>query len=431
MDVLFSGAAAVLMDDAGTVLRDAYVQVSEGKIISVGTERPEEFSGREIDCRGKVLMPGLVNAHTHVPMTLMRGYADGYDLQTWLNQYIFPAEARLDARAVRAGAALGLAEMIAAGVTSFSDMYYFCNEIIEETVAAGLKANISRGLVQFEPEFDPETHPACVELRNLVKTWHGYNNGQISIDACIHGEYTSHEAVWRYMADYAAECGLGVHVHLSETRAEQEGSLSRNGLTPAQALDQCGVWNTRATAAHCVWVTKEDIALLAERGVTAVHNPVSNLKLASGIAPVPEMLRAGLNVALGTDGVSSNNNHDLFEEIKLAATLHKGTGGDPKAVTATQALKMATMNGAAAQGRLTGRMIQGFDADLILLDFQRPHLVPCHDVLSNLVYAAGGSDVVMNMTAGNIIYENGTFHTIDLERVLWEVRHYAMRKVFG
>ncbi|MDD4715560.1 MAG: amidohydrolase [Oscillospiraceae bacterium] len=431
MDVLFSHADAVLMDDAGTVLKDAYVEVSGKQIRFVGTKRPEGFSGREIDCGGKVLMPGLVNAHTHVPMTLMRGYADGYDLQTWLNDYIFPAESRLDGRAVRAGTALGLAEMIASGITSFSDMYYFCDEIVEETVAAGLEANISRGMTNFTPEFDPKTHSGYLETRRLAEKWNGYQDGQIRIDASIHGEYTSGPALWRCMADYAMEQGLGMHVHLSETKAEQEECIARHQLTPAAVLDRYGVWNTRAIAAHCVFVTEEDIALLKERGVTAVHNPVSNLKLASGIAPVPRFLSAGLNVALGTDGVSSNNSHDLFEEIKLAAMLHKGVSHDPRAVTTLEALKMATVNGAAAQGRKAGKIAQGFAANLILLDFDRPHLAPCHDVLSHLVFAARGSDVVMNMTAGKIIYENGTFQTIDLERVLWEVRHYAMQKVFG
>ena len=430
MDILFSHATAVLMDRAGTVLNDAYVQVSGKQIVFVGTERPEAFSGREIDGTGKVLMPGLINSHTHIPMTLMRGYADGYDLQTWLNDYIFPAEARLDARAVRAGTALGLAEMIAAGITSFSDMYYFCDEIIEETVKAGLCANISRGITQFSPEFDPEMQAGCREMRNLVSKWHKYHDGQILVDVSIHGEYTSYDRVWRYLADYAAEHQLGMHVHCSETRSEHEGSLKRNGKTPAQALDQYGVWNTRAQAAHCVWVEPEDIALFAQKGVTVVHNPASNLKLGSGIAPVSAFLKAGINVALGTDGVSSNNNHDLWEEIKLAALLQKGVCQNAQAVSPLEALHMATANGAKAQGRNSGQIAPGC-ADLILVDFTHPNLIPCHDVISNLVYAARGSNVVVNMAGGTIIYENGVFHTIDLERIIWEVEHYALQTVFG
>lgn len=431
MDILFSHVAAILMDDMGTVWKDAYVQVSGKQIVFVGQARPDQFKGREIDGTGKVLMPGLVNAHTHIPMTLMRGYADGYDLQTWLNDYIFPAEARLDARAVRAGTALGLAEMIASGITSFSDMYYFCDEIIEETIKAGLCANISRGITQFSPDFDPEKSKACEEMRALVSKWHGYGDGQIQIDVSIHGEYTSYDQVWRYLADYAQAHQLGMHVHCSETKLEHLGSLERNGKTPAQTLDEYGVWNTRAIAAHCVWAEPDDIALFAQRGVTIAHNPVSNLKLGSGVAPVPAFLKAGVNVALGTDGVSSNNSHDLLEEVKLAAILHKGTALNPQVVSPMEALKMATVNGAKAQGRKSGKIETGYEANLILLDFGRPHLIPCHDVISNVVYAARGSDVVMNMAGGTIIYENGTFHTIDLEKVMWEVEHYAMQTVFG
>ena len=431
MEYLFSRVTAVLMDEPGRVLNDAYVQVSGNKIVFVGETKPEGFAGREIDGTGKVLLPGFVNAHTHVPMTLMRGYADGYDLQTWLNDYIFPAEARLDARAVRAGTVLGLAEMIASGITSFSDMYYFCDEIIEETVKAGLSANISRGITQFSPDFDPVQHAGCQEMRELVSKWHGYGDGQIQVDVSIHGEYTSYDRVWRYLAEYAAENRLGMHVHCSETKAEHQGSMERNGKTPAQALDAYGVWNTRATAAHGVWLEPEDIALFAERGVTVAHNPTSNLKLGSGIANVPTFLKAGLNVALGTDGVSSNNSHDMLEEIKLAALLGKGATLDPKAVSPMEALRMATTNGAKAQGRNTGQIAVGYDADLILLDLRRPHLIPCHDVASNIVYAARGSDVVMNMARGTIIYENGIFHTIDLEKTIWEVEHYALQTVFG
>ena len=431
MDILFSNVTALLMDEGGTVLKDAYVAVSGRQIAFVGQEKPQGFSGREIDGRGKVLMPGLINAHTHVPMTLLRGYADGYDLQTWLNQYIFPAEAKLDKRAVRAATSLGLAEMIAAGVTSFSDMYYFCDEIIEETIEAGLCANISRGVTHFSGDFDPATHPACQETRALAERWNGYSDGQIVVDVSIHGEYTSSERVWKYLADYAAENGLGMHVHLSETKAEHMECIQRHGKTPAQILDAYGVFHTRAQAAHCVWVEPEDIALLARRNVTVVHNPVSNLKLGSGIAPVRDFLSAGVDVALGTDGVSSNNSHDLFEEIKLAAILHNGTTLDPQAVSPLMALKMATVNGAKAQGRIAGQIKEGYDANLILLSMDRPHMIPCHNVLSNVVYAGRGSDVVMNMTAGKIIYENGSFLTIDMEKTLWEVEHYAMPKVFG
>lgn len=431
MDILFRNVTAVTMEDAQPVIKNAFVRVKDRVIASVETEAPADFSGRTIDGTGKVLMPGLVNAHTHIPMTLLRGYADGYNLQTWLNDYIFPAEARLDGRAVRAGAMLGLAEMIAGGTTSFSDMYYFCDEIAGAAAEVGIQANISRAVTCFEPDYRFETNPAGIELRELVAKWHDFDQGRIRIEASIHGEYTSYDKVWESVAGYAAEHGLGMHVHVSETRSEHEECIARHGKTPAQTLDDYGVWNTRALAAHCVWATPEDLALFAWKGVTVVHNPVSNQKLASGIAPVPAMLKAGVNVALGTDGVSSNNSHDMFEEMKSASLLHKVASLDPTAMSAWEVLKMATVNGSRAQGRNGGRIVPGCGADLILLDFDRPHLIPCHDVISNLVFAARGSDVVLTMVRGRVLYENGGFETIDLDAVMHEVRDYAVPKILG
>lgn len=431
MSTLLSHATALLMDQPGTVLSNAYVAVEGTQITYVGQERPQGAFSQEIDCQGNYLMPGLVNAHTHLPMTLLRGYGGGCDLQTWLNDYIFPAEAKLDGRAVRAGVGLALAELIAGGVTCVADMYYFCQEITEEVVAAGLSANIARGLTVFAPDFEFATNQACQELRELADTWHGYGQGQILVDACIHGEYTSYPAVWRAMAQYAQERGLGMHVHLSETKSEHEGCLERHGKTPAQVFEEAGLWNTRAIAAHCVWTTPEDWEILARRGVTAVHNPVSNLKLGSGVAPIPAMKQAGVRIALGTDGVSSNNSHDMFEEIKLAATLHNGVNLDPLAVSPLEALAMATREGAAALGRKTGVIAPGYTADLILLAADRPNLIPCHNLPDNLAYAARGGDVVMNMARGKVIYKDGTYLTLDMERILAEVKTYALPRLFS
>jgi len=421
------------MDAACTILPGAYVAVEGHRILSVGTSRPEGAFDQTLDGRGNVLLPGLVNAHTHVPMTLLRGYGDGHGLQDWLNNYIFPVEAKLDSRAVRAGTALGLAEMIAAGTTTIADMYYFCDDIAEETVAAGLNLNLARGTTVFTPDFDFATYPACVELRALRERWHGYGDGQVLVDACIHGEYTSCLApgFWSSVADYAAANGLGMHVHVSETLSEHEECIARHGKTPIQVLKEYGVWDVRAIAAHCVHTTPEDWAVMAEKRVSCVHNPSSNLKLGSGIAPISAMRKAGVNVALGTDGVSSNNSHDLFEAIKLAVLLQNGTARDPLALSAWEALRMATADGAKALGRRTGQIAPGYDADLILVDFSRPNLTPCHDVASNLVYAARGSDVVMNMARGKLIYKDGDFLTLDLDRIRREVSDYAIPKLFG
>ena len=431
--ILLHHCRALLMDEAATVLDDAFVVVEGETIASVTPTRPAGAFTQEIDCGGNVLMPGLVNAHTHIPMTLMRGYGGGCDLHTWLNDWIFPAEAKLDGRAVRAGAGLALAELIASGVTTIADMYMHTTHIAQAVLEAGISANLSCGGVYFGApgDFGPDTCKDCENQRILTEEFHGAGNGQILVDASVHGEYTSNVPLWQWMADYAQRKGLGMHVHVSETQSEHEGSLTRWGLTPFRILDRYGVWDTRAIAAHCVWTTEEDWAAMAEKGVTCVHNPVSNLKLGSGVAWIPAMKAAGVPIALGTDGVSSNNNQDMFEEMKFAAVLHNGVTRDPLALLPQDVLAMATREGAKALGRQTGRIAPGYVADLILVDFTRPHLTPCHSVMDNLVYAAHGSDVVMNMARGKIIYKDGTFLTLDLEKIQAEVKSYALPRLFG
>lgn len=431
--ILLYHCRALLMDEENTLLDPAYVVVEGERIASVSSTRPQGPFAQEIDCGGNVLMPGLVNAHTHIPMTLMRGYAGGCDLHTWLNDWIFPAEAKLDDRAVRAGADLALAELIAGGVTTIADMYMHTPAIAQAVLAAGISANLSCGGVYFGApgDFSPAACPDCDHQRQLTEEFHGAGNGQILVDASIHGEYTSNVPLWQWMADYAQRKGLGMHVHVSETQSEHEGSLTRWGLTPFRILDRYGVWDTRAIAAHCVWTTEDDWAGMAEKGVACVHNPVSNLKLGSGVAWIPAMKAAGVPIALGTDGVSSNNNQDMFEEMKFAAVLHNGVTHNPLALLPQDVLAMATREGAKALGRKTGRIAPGYVADLILVDFTRPHLTPCHSVMDNLVYAAHGSDVVMNMARGKIIYKDGTFLTLDLEKIQAEVKSYALPRLFG
>lgn len=424
---------ALCMDEADTLLDDAFVVVQGATIRSVGTERPAGTFAHEIDCRGNVLMPGLVNAHTHIPMTLLRGYGGGCDLQTWLNDWIFPAEAKLDDRAVKAGAGLALTELIASGVTTIADMYMHTPAIAETVLQAGISANLSCGGVYFgaPADFSPKTCNDCGNQIRLTEEWHGAGDGQILVDASIHAEYTSNVPLWQWMAQYAQDHKLGMHVHLSETQHEHEACQERWGLTPFGILDKFGVWNTRAIAAHCVWTTEEDWAGMAAKGVSCVHNPVSNLKLGSGVAWIPAMKKAGVNIALGTDGVSSNNNTDMFEEMKFAAVLHNGVQRDPLALLPKDVLAMATRDGAKALGRKTGQIAPGYTADLILVDFDRPALTPCHSVRDNLVYSANGSAVVMNMARGKVIYKDGAFLTLDLDQIKAEVKDYALPLLFG
>ncbi len=433
MNTLFYHVTAITMDENNPKLENGYVAVSGNKIAYLGQTRPAGEFDREIDCAGKVMMPGLVNAHTHLPMTLMRGYGGGCDLQTWLNDYIFPAEAKLDSRSVRAATALSLCELMANGVTTVADMYYFCEDIADEIVKSGLSGNLNRSLVAFAPLEKSEDLEGWQEMETLYQNWHGKNDGQILVDGGVHAEYTSfpNPALWGDVAKWANAHDAKLQIHLSETKSEHEDAISRHGMTPTATFAHYGLLDAPTICAHGVYLTEDDMKILAEKKATVVHNPVSNLKLASGVAPVPKMLELGVNVALGTDGVSSNNNHDLFEEIKLAAMLHGGISGDPTAITAHQALQMATVNGAKALGRDTGVVAEGKIADLILLDFQKASLTPCHDIEENLVFSARGSDVCLTMARGKVVYEDGVFHTMNLDEIQKEMAEYAMPLIFG
>ncbi|MBQ2445722.1 MAG: amidohydrolase [Oscillospiraceae bacterium] len=432
MDTLFSNVTVVTMDEELRVLFSAFVGVTEGKISYLSRKAPEEQPKEIINGEGMVLMPGLINCHTHLPMSPLRGYADDVDLQTWLNDYIFPREDRLDSRSVKAATLLSIAECLRFGTTSVSEMYYFCDDIAQAVAESGIKANISRAITHFGEDFDFEKDTRCQEMVELVDKWHNYDNGRIKIEASIHGEYTSHHEVWDAVAEYAINEGLGMHVHLSESKKEHEECKERHGLTPAQVFDCHKVFHAPAIAAHCVWLEPEDMTILAKRKTSAVHCPVSNLKLASGCADVTAMIKAGMNVALGTDSNASNNNLDMFEEIKAATLMAKGKSLDPTALPAQAVLMMATVCGARAQHREAecGMIKVGMDADLIMLDFTQPHLMPCHNVMSHLAYCVSGHDVVMTMVRGKILYAAGKYPTIDLEAVVRELADHVMPTMF-
>ena len=420
LDTLIKNVTAVTMDDEGHLYHDAYIAIKDGKITYIGTEAPQEQAEKVIDGRGMIAMPGLVNTHSHAAMSLMRGYADDYVLQEWLNDHVFPIEGKLVGDDVYWAMLWTQAEMLATGTIAYTDMYMHLPKMAEAAVDGGLYANISNGAMCFNPAgYCFDTDGVTAQNREVLERFHKADNGRVKLDVSIHAEYTSFPGLWQDFSAYAKENDLNMHIHLSETRAEHENCIAKYGKTPAAILAENGVFNTRATAAHCVWVSDADMDLLREKQVTVAHNPVSNLKLASGIAPVARMLEKGVNVALGTDGVCSNNNHDLFEEIKLAALLQKGVSGDPRLVPAQKALKMATRAGAFAQGREQeiGQLKEGFDASLILVDTGKPGLYPVHNPVSTLAYSARGGDVYLTMIRGEVLYENGLYTALDMERI--------------
>jgi len=430
VDILFSDIIVITMDEGRPVLLHGYVGIEGKKVSYVGEKPPSQPAARVISGSRRLLMPGLVNSHSHLPMAALRGYADDYRLQEWLFDHIFPAEGKLDERCIASSVRLGLAECIRFGVVSCTEMYFHLPAIAEAVLEAGTKANITNALLCLDMDkFDFEKDRSTMEVRDVLARYKGEE--RIIVDAGIHGEYTSGPAAWKESVAFAAENNLRIHLHLSETETEHNNCLKKYGKTPAQILSESGVFTRKATAAHCCWLSDGDMDLLAANGATAAHCPVSNLKLSSGIAPVTKMIARGVNVALGTDGACSNNSHDMFEEIKAAALLQKYTTGDPSALPAYEALKLATVNGAAGQGREneTGRVIPGCDADLIMLNLDAPHLFPLNDPCAAVAYAAKGSDVCMTMVQGRILYENGEYTTIDLEKTRREVETHVLPRL--
>ncbi len=432
MDILISNVTLVTMNNRMDVLFGAYLGIEAGKIAYIGKTAPEEKPRTIIDGTGMVLMPGLVNCHTHLATTVMRSYCDEMPAMTALDAQL-RLQDNMDSRCAKAAALLGIAECLRFGITSVSDLYYYPEATAEAVAESGIKANIALSAYRFIDEnedFDFETDEQCALLRKVVERWHGHDNGRIRIDAGIYAEYTSNYKLWEALAGYAGEQGLGFQLHLAETGDEVDSCLDRTGLSPAQLLDCHGVWNVPATAACCACLSEEDKKLLGKKKVTAVSTPLAAAKYGYPATAVLDCIKSGMNVALGTGGAIECGNLDMFEILRLTAVSNRK---DSEPMPSAAALMMATTCGARAQGRAdkTGMIEVGMDADLILVDFSAPHLIPCHNVLNALVYSAKGGDVAMTMVGGKILYQNGQFPTIDLQKVVEELTAYAIPQVFA
>ncbi|WP_139653692.1 amidohydrolase [Raoultibacter phocaeensis] len=422
--MLFSDIA--ILDENFEVQTGCWVGTVEGRIAYIGTEAPtpEEAArfGEVYDGDEKLLVPGMFNAHSHAPMTLLRGYAENLPLQTWLNDRVFPFEAKITDEDAYWATVLACAEMLRYGTVSFSDMYYHSRERVRAVTECGMKMNACEGLLAFEDKPYAE-YPISALNEELIAEFHGSAEGRILIDYNIHAEYTSTPAVCADIAALAKAKSLNIHVHVSETKSEHEECKGRHGgLTPVRYFDSLGVFDVPVTAAHCVWVDDGDIDILAERGAFVASNPVSNMKLGSGFAPIARMLERGVSVALGTDGVASNNNLDMYQDLFVLALAQKGANLDPTAVSPAGALRAATRTGALSQGRADcGHIALGAKADLAVLDASGPSWCPATDLLNNLVYAGHGSDVCLTMVDGEVLYRDGVWETIDVERAKAEV----------
>ena len=416
------------------VLFGAYIGIEGGKIVSVSRQAPKEPPQTVIDGTGMVAMPGLVNCHTHLASSVLRSYTDDLGNAQALEE-LLKKEAKMDSRCARAAALLSIAECLRFGVTSVSDLYYYPDATAKAVAESGIKANLALSSYRFidqNEEFDFDTDEQCKELVRLTEKWNGFDEGRIKIDAGIYAEYTSNYKLWEGLVGYASEQGLGLQLHLAQTPGEVEGCLDRTGMNPGELLNCHGLFNLPVTAAGCGYLEPVERKILGRKKVTAVALPLSAAKSGMDCAHILDCVQAGMNVALGTDGAVEAGNLDMFEVMRGAALAERSRRQDASAMPSSAALMMATVCGAQAQGRSKecGMLQAGMDADLILVDFTAPHLMPCHNVLNGLVFSAKGGDVAMTMVRGKILYQNGKFPTIDLSKVVEELINEAIPKLF-
>jgi 5-methylthioadenosine/S-adenosylhomocysteine deaminase len=431
-DMLVSGATLVTMDGTRRVLDDGAIAVKGDTILAIGPSK--EIASRyeaaqKIDASGKLIIPGLINGHTHIPMVLMRGLIDDVTLDVWLRKYIFPAEAKnVNEEFVRWGSRLALAEMIRSGTTAFADMYYFEDAIAEETKAAGLRGFLGETWIDFPAPDNKNQAEMAAYTQKFLKKWQG--DPLIHASVAPHSIYTCSEKTLRNAAAMARQYHAPILIHVEEMRKEYVDSIERNGATPVQYLERIEFLGPDVLAAHCVWTDYTDMKILAERQVGCVHNPSSNMMLASGVAPVVDQRAAGMRVGLGTDGpAGSNNDLDMMEEMDLAAKLQKTYRVDPRALGAKGAMEMATIEGARAlhMEKEIGSLEVGKKADFAVLNLNVPNAVPMFDVYSQIVYALKASEVETVVVGGKIVMKDGKVLTVDEAAAMAKAKEYGKK----
>lgn len=428
IDLLIKNGWVVTMDPEDTLIEKGAVAIAGDSIVGLGAEAMLTASFRAaetIDARGGIIMPGLINAHTHAAMTCFRGLADDLPLMTWLNDYIFPAEAKLNADIVYQGTRLACCEMILSGTTTFCDMYLFEEFVARGASEVGIRAVVGEVIYDFpSPNYGP-VEEGLRYTEALIQKWK--HDPLITIAVEPHSPYVCSPDLLEKARAIADRNGVPMVIHLAETEREVSQIREKYGRTPAAHLADIGFLGPSLIADHCVVLSEEDMSLLKEYDVKVAHNPESNMKLASGIAPIPELLERGITVGIGTDGCASNNNLDLFQEMDTAAKIHKVHGLDPTVMDARTVVRMATIEGARALGMsdITGSLEPGKKADIIIIDIGRPHLVPMYNVYSHLVYAVSGSDVVTAVVNGQVLMEDRILTTVDVDEVIGAVNQIA------
>lgn len=420
-----------ILDEDFEVREHMYVGVKDAFIKYVGDKMPEEDFGEVYDGNNRFLMPSMYNMHSHNPMVLMRGYGENLPLQNWLNDMIFPFEGNLTEDDMYWGALMGVAESVRYGIGSSTDMYLNENALGRAYSESGFKANFSNSVMCFDDR-DYKELPTYKSTIDAIKNWDGYDDGRLHAEFSLHAEYTSNEKIARQLAEVCIENNSSMHVHVSETIGEVKECKERHdGKSPVKYLADCGIFDRPTVAAHCIHLDDEDIEILREKNVTVASCPKSNLKLASGIAPVYKLMQGGVNVTIGTDSVASNNCLNMIEEIRDFNLLQKGTTGIATAIDPRETIYAATRGGAVGQHRMDcGIIKEGFRADITILDTDTVYNFPQYNLLNNLVYSFSGNDVVLTMIDGRVLYREGMFPTLDLERVKFECSK-SIKRIIG
>lgn len=424
VQLILSGRWLVSMNGAVREGAGISVAVAGDSIAEIGLNLAAKYPQAELlACQYGLIMPGLVNVHTHAAMSCFRGLADDLPLMDWLTRHIFPREARLTKEIVYHATLLSICEMIKSGTTSYNDMYLFTQEAARAAAEAGMRAWIGEGFFDFPSPCYGDIENGFAYAEELFSAYEGSDLIKITVNP--HAVYTCSPALLQRAAALAERKNALLHIHLAETRDEVQGCVEKYGCTPGRHLERLGLLNERTVAAHCVMLDDEEIALLARRGVKVAHCPESNMKLASGIAPAQKMLDGGVTVGIGTDGSASNNDLDMFGEMSTAAKLHKVRNLDPTAMSAETVLRAATLGGAEVLGAADeiGSIAVGKKADLIMLDMRQPHLCPLHNPVSQLVYAGKGSDVIHSVINGRVVMRDRRLTTLDEAAVLAEMEN--------
>jgi 5-methylthioadenosine/S-adenosylhomocysteine deaminase len=427
-DRVIQNGTVLTMDDQNTVYKTGRVAITGDEIAFVGNADEMLFTAvHVIDAKGGLILPGLVNGHTHAAMSLFRGLADDLPLMDWLNHYIFPSESKMDAKFVHTGAMLACAEMILSGTTTFCDMYLFEEETASAATSAGMRCLLGEVLYDFpSPNYGPAER-GLEYSKDLIEKYK--KDPLVSVAVEPHAPYTCSPKLLRAANLLALEYRVPLIIHMAETEREVIEIRQKYGKAPFAHLASLDVLGPHVIADHCVWMDHAEIDVMAQSGARAIHNPESNMKLASGIAPIPALLKQGITVGLGTDGCASNNNLDMFSEMDSTAKLHKVNAMDPTVMDALTVLRMATIEGARALGleQATGSLEKGKKADVIIVDVRKPHLTPLYNPYSHLVYAARGSDVSHSIINGRLVMENRNLVTLDVGKVMEEARRQAFK----